>query len=102
METNSLDSVDIAILMPLQRNGELTNKEIAVKIYKSVATIHERVRRLKEQGYIVKTVTILDLRKINKSSIAYSHVLLNDHAADTLDTFEQEVVKFHKSWNVTK
>lgn len=94
METNTLDPADIAILRLLQQNAELTNKEIAAKIHKSVATVHERVRRLKEQGFILKTVALLDRKKINKSLIAYSQVLLNDHAANTLSTFEREVVKF--------
>lgn len=94
METNTLDPADIAILRLLQQNAELTNKDIAVKIHKSVATIHERVKRLKEQGFILKTVALLDRKKINRSLIAYSHVLLNDHAANTLSTFEREVVKF--------
>jgi len=94
MEHNELDNPDLAILKMLQHNADLTNKDIAAKIHKSVATIHERIRRLKEQGFIKKTVAILDRKKINRNLIAYSQVLLNDHAAATLKTFEQEVIKF--------
>ena len=39
-------------------------------------------------------MAILDRKKINKSLICFSHVLLNDHAAHTLIGFEKEVVKF--------
>jgi Lrp/AsnC family transcriptional regulator, leucine-responsive regulatory protein len=53
--------------------------EIAFELNKSVATIHERIRKLKEQGYIKKIVALLDRKKINKGLIAFSHVLLNDH-----------------------
>jgi Lrp/AsnC family transcriptional regulator, leucine-responsive regulatory protein len=94
MPVTDLDATDLEILKLLQKNAELTNKEIASKLYKSVATIHERTRRLKEQGYIKRTVAILDGKKLNKALIAFSHVLLNDHAADTLSTFEREVIKF--------
>jgi DNA-binding Lrp family transcriptional regulator len=88
------DDTDYEILRLLQRNGELTNKEIAFTIGKSIATIHERVKRLKEEKYIKRTVAILDRKKINKNLIAFSHVLLSDHAFETLDTFETEVSKF--------
>ncbi|WCT14099.1 Lrp/AsnC family transcriptional regulator [Mucilaginibacter jinjuensis] len=92
--TNELDPTDIEILKLLQQDATLTNKEISFKLHKSIATIHERIKRLKEQGYILRTVSILNRKKINKSLIAFSQVLLNDHAADTLAAFEREVSKF--------
>ena len=92
--TNELDPTDIEILKLLQQDATLTNKEISFKLHKSIATIHERIKRLKEQGYILRTVSILNRKKINKSLIAFSQVLLNDHAAETLAAFEREVSKF--------
>ena len=94
MSLTDLDATDVEILKLLQMDAELTNKEIAGKLYKSIATIHERVRRLKEQRYIKRTVAIVDGKKVNRGLIAFSHVLLNDHAADTLTTFERDVVQF--------
>jgi len=90
----NLDTTDISILKLLQQDGGMTNKELSYKLHKSVATIHERVRRLKEQGYIRKTVALLDRKKIDKNLIAFSQVLLNDHTATTLRRFEEEVCKF--------
>jgi len=94
MTNAELDPTDVQILKLLQQDASLTNKELSYKLHKSIATIHERVRRLKEQGYIKRIVAILDRKKINKNLIAFSQVLLNDHTADTLNTFEREVVKF--------
>jgi len=91
---HNIDNTDMAILALLQKNAELTNKQIGWQLHKSVATIHDRVRRLKEEGYIKKIVAILDRKKIHKGLIAFSHVLLNDHAFETLSTFEREVAKF--------
>lgn len=90
----ALDATDIEILRLLQVDAELTNKEIAVKLHKSVATIHERIRRLKQEGYIKRVVAILDRRMIGKGLIAFSHVLLKDHSAHTLSSFEEAVVQF--------
>jgi DNA-binding Lrp family transcriptional regulator len=94
MYQNEPDIFDVNLLRLLQKDATLTNKEIALKLNKSVATVHDRIKRLKEQGYIKCTVAILDRKKINKSLIAFSHVLLNDHTAETLATFEREVSKF--------
>ncbi|WP_183557929.1 Lrp/AsnC family transcriptional regulator [Mucilaginibacter sp. SP1R1] len=91
---NDLDVTDLEILKLLQQNASLTNKEISYKLHKSIATIHERIRRLKDQGYIKRIVAILDSKKINRNLIAFSHVLLNDHTANTLNNFEAEVAKF--------
>ena len=89
-----LDSTDMQILRLVQQDASLTNKEIAFKLHKSVATIHERIRRLKEQGYIKKVVAILDGKKLDRALIAFSHVLLTDHTRETLDQFEKEVTCF--------
>ena len=89
-----LDETDLQILRLLQKDASLTHKEIAFQLHKSTATIHERTRRLKEEGFIQRVVAILDRTKINKSLIAFSQVLLSDHTADTLNRFEQEVSKF--------
>lgn len=94
MATHILDNTDKEILKILQIDASLTNKEIAYKLNKSIATVHERVRRLKEGGYIKAVVAILDRKKINRGLLAFSHVLLNEHTATSLKAFEEEVAKF--------
>lgn len=94
MSQLELDQTDLALLRLLQTDATLTNKELASKLHKSIATIHERIRRLKEQGYIKKVVAILDRKKIDRGLIAFSQVLLKDHTSDTLYAFENEVSKF--------
>lgn len=89
-----LDHTDIELLRLLQQDGTLSNKELSYKLHKSIATVHERVRRLKEQGYIQRTVAILDRTKIDRSLIAFSHVFLKEHTADALSEFERAVSKF--------
>jgi DNA-binding Lrp family transcriptional regulator len=89
-----LDETDFQILALLQKDASMTNKEISFQLHKSVAAVHERTRRLKQQGVIKRVVAILDRKKINRSLIAFSHVLLNDHTANTLNQFEEQVAKF--------
>ncbi len=67
MAQSELDVFDVNILRILQKDASLTNKEIASQLNKSVATVHERVRRLKEQGYIKRVVAILDRKRSTKA-----------------------------------
>lgn len=92
--TNALDITDKEILRLLQKDATLTNKEMAAVLHKSVATVHERVRRLKTQGFIKRIVAIVDRNKIDMGLIAFSQVLLKNHTADTLYAFEKDVVVF--------
>ncbi len=91
---NDLDPTDIEILKILQKDASMTHKQISDLLYKSVATIHERIRKLKTTGYIKRTVAILDRKKIDRNLIAFSQVLLNDHTAETLKGFENDVIRF--------
>lgn len=95
MQSN-LDNTDLEILKYLQKDATLTNKELSFKLNKSIATIHERIRRLKEQGYIKRIVAILDRKKVDRNLIAFSHVFLKTHTAETLVEFETEVAKFNE------
>ena len=94
MEITNLDKTDTGILKLLQQDALLSNKQLALELNKSTATIHERVRRLKAEGYIKRSVAILDGKKIGKSLIAYSQVQLKEHTDQALSSFEKEVVKF--------
>jgi len=89
-----LDDTDIKLLRILQHDATLSNKELAFRLHKSIAAIYERVKKLKQQGYIKKTVAILDRQKINMGLISFSQVFLKAHTAEVLNEFEKEVAKF--------
>lgn len=94
MTSGELDEIDREILKILQVDATLTNKEIADKVHKSTAAIHERIRRLKNSGFIKKIVAIVDRKMIDRGLVTFSQVLLNNHTAQTLEKFEQQVIKF--------
>lgn len=91
-----LDEVDIKILQILQKDAAQSNEAVAGKVNKSIATTHARIRRLKENGYIKRVVAILDNRKIERSHIAFSQVLLKSHTKECLKEFKEEVAKFEE------
>lgn len=90
----NLDPTDIKLLKLLQEDATLSNKELAEKLYKSIAAVHERVKKLKKAGYIKKTEAILDRNKIGIGLISFSQVFLKNHTFEALNEFEREVSKF--------
>lgn len=89
-----LDDTDTKLLRLLQQDATLSNKELSFKLHKSIAAIHERVKKLKVQGYIKRTVAIVDRHKIGIGLISFSQVFLKAHTAEVLNEFERDVAKF--------
>ncbi|WP_165825438.1 Lrp/AsnC family transcriptional regulator [Pedobacter yonginense] len=56
----------------LQIDGELTYKEISGKLKRSKSTIVERIKNLKDAGYIEKKVAIINIQKIRNIFTAFS------------------------------
>jgi len=89
-----LDPIDVELLRILQRDATLSNKQLSLQLNRSVAAIQERRRKLREHGYIKRVVAIVDRRKIDRSLVAFSHVLLTSHSRDVLLGFERDVLVF--------
>ncbi len=89
-----LDNTDIKILRLLQKDASSSNKELSYHLNKSIAAVHERVKKLKANGYIKRTVAILDRKKVGIGLISFSQVFLKAHTAEVLNEFEREVTKF--------
>ncbi|RBQ07919.1 Lrp/AsnC family transcriptional regulator [Pedobacter miscanthi] len=93
MASRLLNPTDSKILNLLQKDGSLTYKEIAGKINKSMTNVVERIKLLKETGYIKKTVTLVDIHKIRSLFIAFPHVQLKEHSEENIRAFSSEMAK---------
>jgi Lrp/AsnC family leucine-responsive transcriptional regulator len=69
-----LDRYDLLILAELQREGRLTNAELASRIGLSPAPTWRRVRWLEEQGIITGYRAEIDRRKIGLGVLAFVRV----------------------------
>jgi DNA-binding Lrp family transcriptional regulator len=58
--TLTVDQLDRAIIAELQRNGRLTNQELAARVGLTAAPCLRRVRRLEESGIITGYVAVVD------------------------------------------
>ncbi len=78
--SDKLDATDLAILDELQKNGKLTNKELAMAVHLSPTPTFERVRRLERDGYIRKYVAVLDADKLDCGFVAFCYLKMKQHS----------------------
>ena len=89
-----IDELDKQILRILQVDASVTHRQIAQTLRRSITTIHDRISRLRQEGVILRSVAVLDRKKIGKGLLTFSHVLLNQHTTEALEQFEKAVKKF--------
>lgn len=88
-----MDDIDRRLLRDLQSNGRITNQELAQRNSLSPAACHERVRRLKEQGYIKGYTAILDPDKLDRSLLIFVEIHLDRTTSDIFDDFAAAIRK---------
>ncbi len=74
-----LDEKDRAILRYLQTNAKATVREIAAQVHLSPTPVHERIKRMEDEGVIRQYATILDHSRINKGLMAICYISLKEH-----------------------
>lgn len=86
-----LDKYDKSILSLIQSRGRITNQRIADHVSLSPAPCLRRVDKLESAGIIRQYVALADREKLGLSVLVYIHISLNDHHADTVDSFNRFV-----------
>jgi Lrp/AsnC family transcriptional regulator, leucine-responsive regulatory protein len=87
----NLDKTDITILTLLQENAHLTIKEISAAVNISLTPVHERIKKMQNEGIIDKYVTLINKKKLDKSLIVYCNITLNKQAADDFKVFNEAI-----------
>jgi Lrp/AsnC family transcriptional regulator for asnA, asnC and gidA len=72
-----MDEKDLKILEILKEHGDYTTRQIAKKTLLPPTTIHNRIRKLKEEGIIERFTVQLDAAKIGKGFMVYVLVSAN-------------------------
>lgn len=78
----NLDETDIKLLQILQRNCNLTTKELAAKVNLSPTPVFERIKRLEKEGYIRKYTAILDAEKLSRGFVVFCNIKLKQHSKE--------------------
>jgi len=87
----NLDRTDRRILSELQKDGRISNLELADKIGLSPSPCSRRVKVLMESGVIGKTVTLLDAKAMGLSLTALIHISMDRHTPERFEVFERAV-----------
>ena len=91
MQSIELDRYDRAILSALQRDGRLTNVELAERVNLSPSACLRRTRILENSGIVAGYALLLDQRVCGKPGNALVMVSLDQQGRQTLSKFEEAV-----------
>ena len=89
-----LDRTDRRILVAMQRNGRVSNLELAELVGLSPTPCSRRVKRLEESGIIRAHVALLDQSMLGLKLTAYIGISMDRHTPDRFETFETEVAAY--------
>ena len=87
----TLDKLDKRILQALQRDGSITNLELAEHIGLSPSPCARRVKQLEEAGIISKQVTLLSASQLDLKLTALIQISMDRHTPDRFEVFEAQV-----------
>ncbi len=79
------------ILNELQRDGRLTNQELAQRVNLSPSPCWRRVKELEESGVIRRYAALLDPEKAGVPVCVFTLINLEMHNAESLDAFQRAV-----------
>ncbi len=86
-----LDPIDLKMLRLLQKNGRLSNAELAQSVDVSPATCHRRTQRLFADGHIKGVRALVAPEKVNRGALIMVGVVLDRSTPDSFAQFEASV-----------
>ncbi len=89
-----LDRLDRRILEELQKDGSISNLDLAERVGLSPSPCSRRVQNLEASGIIDKTVTLLNPEKLDLKLIAIIQISMDRHTPDRFENFESQLEKY--------
>ncbi|MDI6102343.1 Lrp/AsnC family transcriptional regulator [Actinoplanes sp. NEAU-A12] len=86
-----LDEIDRRILLELQRDGRLSNQDLADRVGLSPSPCLRRVRLLEESGVIAGYRAVVDQEAVGLPITAFVRITLESHGYDLVERVEAEM-----------
>ncbi|MCF3641622.1 Lrp/AsnC ligand binding domain-containing protein [Rhizobium sp. TRM95111] len=86
-----LDRLDRKILRALQKDGRLSNVDLADRVNLSPTATAERVRRLTRDGFITGYMAVLSPQMLGRNLLVFVQVKLDRTTPDVFDSFAAAV-----------
>ncbi|KVU63106.1 Lrp/AsnC family transcriptional regulator [Burkholderia cepacia] len=91
-----LDRIDIKILAELQRNGNITNANLAAAVGLSASPCLQRVKRLEAAGVISGYGAHVNVAKLTSTVSVFTEIMLHDHRREDFVRFEANLRDFEE------
>jgi DNA-binding Lrp family transcriptional regulator len=88
-----LDSTDLRILDELQRDGSVSNVELARRVHLSPSPCLARVRALESSGVIDRYVALVNANAVGLGLNVFISISLKSQSKEALADFEQSIVE---------
>ena len=92
--TEKLDRYDWMILDILQKQGRISNQELAVAINLSPSPTLRRVKQLEESGLIDGYVALLNAQKLGLTLMAFIGISMDKHIPERFETLEKTLAAY--------
>ena len=86
-----MDALDIKLLKALQKDGRMSNADLAESVALSPSACHRRVQRLERDGVIRNYVALLNPRAVDRRATVFVEITLSGQADEILEAFERQV-----------
>jgi len=90
---NDLDQTDARILKHLQKDGRISNQDLADKVSLSPSACLRRVRRLEQDGIIDGYAALLNPTAVGRASNIFIEITLSSQSEAVLEAFETAIAK---------
>lgn len=83
---------DFSILRVLQKNGRISNRDLAREVSLSPSPSWRRVRALEDAGVIDHYAAVVKREAVGLSILGFAHVTLHDHNSETVAKFDSAIM----------
>lgn len=90
---HKLDRIDVNILAELQKNGRITNVELAELVHLSPSPCLMRVKKLQKAGYITGYSAQIDMAKLGETLTIFTEFTLKNHRQIDFARFQEALEK---------
>ncbi|WP_426582645.1 Lrp/AsnC family transcriptional regulator [Mucilaginibacter sp. R-33] len=87
------DEIDIKLLGLLQQDASVDIAKLAKLVHRSANPVHERIKKLRQAGYIKAYIAVLDRALAGQPVLVIVHVKLKRQTQMLLGDFEQTVTR---------
>jgi len=88
-----MDSIDQKILRELQKDGRLSNAELAERVNLSPSPCLRRLRNLENSGVIQGYTALVDPKACGLPITIFIGIRLSPHSKETAQTFEKHIMR---------